>query len=88
MYATLRKPILKPPKEKYKYIIVIDTELCDGCQLCIEFCPENVLSVSHNTNTRMLHYTEASHLENCVGCQSCERICPTAAIFVHKEPVE
>ncbi len=82
MLLTARKPILVPKEKKPRYEVVVDTEQCDGCELCINFCPKDVLAVSHGTNTRMIHYVEVARPDDCVGCEQCERICPSVAIFV------
>ena len=82
MFETRRKPILRPPEKGCQYRITVDAEQCDGCMLCIEFCPLDVLEVGQDTNRRMLHYVVSVRPEQCVGCAQCERICPTASIFV------
>jgi 2-oxoglutarate ferredoxin oxidoreductase subunit delta len=82
MFASNRKPILCPAQERKYYRITVDAELCDGCRLCIEFCPLDILEVAADTNQRMLHYVVVKHPLNCLGCDQCQRICPTASIFV------
>ena len=82
MLTSTRRPILIQERKKPKYQIIVDTELCDGCELCVHFCPKDVLAIGHGTNTRMLHYVEAANPDDCVGCEACERVCPSVAIFV------
>ena len=82
MFASTRKPILCPEQERKYYSVTVNAELCDGCKLCIEFCPLDILEVGKDTNQRMLHYVVVKDPLNCLGCDQCERICPTASIFV------
>jgi 2-oxoglutarate ferredoxin oxidoreductase subunit delta len=83
MVKTKRAPILRPPRLQKKYEVILDSEHCDGCKLCIEFCPKELLDTdSEKFNSRMLHHAVAKHPEVCVGCRQCERMCPTASIFI------
>ncbi len=83
MLRSQRKPILPPPRAEHEYVVSILTEQCDGCELCVEFCPTNVLEIDLEAyNSRMLHPVIAVKPDECVGCQQCERICPSVSIFV------
>jgi 2-oxoglutarate ferredoxin oxidoreductase subunit delta len=85
MVKSKRVPILKPPQPNKKYEIIFDTEQCDGCKLCVEFCPKELLETDDNKfNSRMLHYVVVIAPEDCVGCKQCERMCPTASIFINE----
>lgn len=89
MLKSKREPILKPPHREKKYEVVFDTEQCDGCKLCIEFCPKELLETDENKlNSRMLHYAVVISPEECVGCKQCERLCPTASVFVKEIDIE
>lgn len=82
MVKSKRAPILQPPRLQ-KYEVNVDSAHCDGCKLCIEFCPKEVLGTdAEKFNSRMLHYVVAINPEDCTGCRQCERICPTASIFI------
>lgn len=56
---------------------------CKGCRLCIQFCPQEVLQESENTNQKGYHYPEVvnSGKQVCVNCEFCTLICPEFAIF-------
>lgn len=56
---------------------------CKGCQMCVEFCPQQVLRMSTAMNARGYHYPEiAPGKENaCVHCEFCMMVCPEFAIF-------
>ncbi|MHA2127757.1 MAG: 4Fe-4S dicluster domain-containing protein [Promethearchaeota archaeon] len=88
MVKSKRTPILLPPRLQKKYDVVVDSEQCDGCKLCIEFCPKELLDTdAEKFNSRMLHYVVAVHPEICVGCRHCERICPTTSIFIKETDI-
>lgn len=89
MLKSKREPILKPPHPQKKYEVIFNSEQCDGCKLCIEFCPKELLTTDANKfNSRMLHYAVVIDLEDCVGCRQCERLCPTASIFIKETDIE
>jgi 2-oxoglutarate ferredoxin oxidoreductase subunit delta len=88
MVKSKRTPILLPPRLQKKYDVIVDSEQCDGCKLCIEFCPKELLDThADKFNSRMLHYAVAIHPEVCVGCRQCERICPTTSIFIRETDI-
>ncbi|TFG26956.1 MAG: ferredoxin family protein [Promethearchaeota archaeon] len=84
MLDSKRAPILPPPRPQKKYQVVINSEQCDGCKICIEFCPKELLKESEEANSRMLHYVEIVNSEDCLGCKQCERLCPTTSIFIYE----
>ena len=63
--------------------IKIDRELCKGCGLCVEFCPNNCISISSQSNT-MGYFPAQSDNSLCTGCARCGLICPDAAIEVFR----
>lgn len=76
-----------PPAEK-EYLVRVFAEQCDGCELCVEFCPKDVLEIDlESFNSRMLHYAIVVKPDDCVGCKQCERICPTASIFISEKDI-
>lgn len=63
--------------------LVIDTEACKGCELCIDACPPNVLRMTtHQVNARGYRYPEL--LAGCTGCRACAQICPDFCFQVYK----
>jgi 2-oxoglutarate ferredoxin oxidoreductase subunit delta len=58
-------------------------ERCKGCRLCIEFCPQNILQESQQTNKKGYHYPELVSGQGnvCVHCEFCSMVCPEFAIF-------
>ncbi|WP_455463472.1 4Fe-4S dicluster domain-containing protein [Candidatus Hodarchaeum mangrovi] len=88
MLKSKRTPILAPPRAEKEYTVRIFSEQCDGCKLCVEFCPKDVLEIDlESFNSRVLHYVKAIKPDECVGCEQCERICPTASIFILEKDI-
>ena len=83
MLKSKRTPILPPPCLEKSYEIFIDSEQCDGCELCLSFCPKEILEISKDKfNSRMLHYAIVVKPEECAGCGQCERLCPTVSLYL------
>ena len=63
--------------------VFIIPERCKGCEICIRFCPQEVLQVSTGTNPKGYHYPEIAPGKEaaCVHCQFCSLVCPEFAIF-------
>ena len=65
--------------DKKKYIVRIDTRLCKGCEICIEFCPAKVLKLSCDLGERGVPSAEVKDGDACVGCRNCAVVCPEGA---------
>lgn len=64
--------------------VIINTEECKGCQLCIAVCPPKVLYLSESFNAHGYH-TSVYKGEGCTGCGVCFYACPEpGAITVFK----
>ena len=61
-----------------------DIELCKGCELCIDACPQDSLQLSPKINTQGYHYAVLVK-DNCTGCVNCALVCPDAVITVYRE---
>lgn len=53
--------------------IVVDKELCVGCGICVEMCPEEVLELRDEIATVV-------NLDNCIECEACQVNCEYEAI--------
>jgi 2-oxoglutarate ferredoxin oxidoreductase subunit delta len=63
--------------------IVIDTERCKGCEVCIPACPEGVIEISPNVNGKGYHYASPVN-PGCTGCTNCAVVCPDGVITVYR----
>lgn len=63
--------------------ITIDREACKGCDLCVHFCPKNLIRMDDGFNARGSHYSRLHDPEQkCSACAICAKICPDIAIEV------
>lgn len=73
---------------KIKGRVVVDTERCKGCGVCVSACPCGVLALSANVNGKGYPYVEMANADACTGCASCGIICPDSCIVVYRQKVE
>ncbi len=72
-----------------KGTIIVDQERCKGCDLCVVFCPQDVLRLDpDNLNTKGYHPAMLVKNPNqqCTGCAVCAVVCPDVCITVLREP--
>ena len=60
-------------KEKKKKP-VINRQWCKGCGICVEFCPEDALTLDEMEKANL------AYPDKCNGCGMCELRCPDLAI--------
>ena len=53
----------------------IDEDLCFGCHLCSDVCPEDVIWFDATKRKPFVKYRR-----DCVACNFCEAFCPIGAI--------
>lgn len=73
---------------KIKGRVVVDTERCKGCGVCVAACPCSVLALSSAVNGKGYPYAEMANADACTGCASCGIICPDSCIVVYRQKVE
>ncbi len=61
--------------------IVIDTERCKGCGLCVAVCPRGSIAISTESNRSGYFPAEAKN-SDCTGCAQCAIVCPEGIIEV------
>ena len=74
---------------KIKGAIVVNTDRCKGCQLCVVDCPTDVIALAQKkVNVHGYTYVEAARPDDCIGCARCGIVCPDGCITVHKKKME
>ncbi|MDO4160838.1 MAG: ferredoxin family protein [Prevotellaceae bacterium] len=73
---------------KIKGAIVVNTDRCKGCALCLEACPKDVIELAKKVNVHGYPYVEAVRGDDCIGCASCAIVCPDGCISVYKKRME
>jgi 2-oxoglutarate ferredoxin oxidoreductase subunit delta len=64
----------------------IHADECKACELCINFCPKDVLGLDkHNINALGYHPVTDLLPDNCTGCGICALMCPDLVIEVERE---
>ncbi len=64
--------------------VVINIEKCKGCEVCLSACPNEVLALSNEVNSKGYHYAVKVNAD-CIGCANCAVVCPDAVITVYRE---
>lgn len=72
-------------KTAKKHTVVIRSEFCKGCGLCIAYCPKKVLKESEKLNRAGYHYADPAAMDQCTGCLTCTQVCPEVSIEVYDE---
>jgi len=65
--------------------VKIDSELCKGCYICIEFCPKKVIAPYNKVNSAGYIPVTPSNMSECTGCGICALVCAEVAIEVYRE---
>ena len=74
---------------KFKGAIVVNTDRCKGCALCVEACPKDVIALAQKkVNIHGYPYVVAVNPDDCIGCASCGIVCPDGCITVYKKRME
>lgn len=69
-----------------KGFVVVNEDMCKGCQLCVSVCPFHLLLLAEHYNER--GYRPAMLVDpdsRCTGCAACATICPDAVIIVFRK---
>jgi len=68
------KPGSGPFVAPSRFRATVDTEECNGCELCLERCFFDALTMRADDGRAAIHE------EKCMGCGVCQVVCPTDAI--------
>jgi 2-oxoglutarate ferredoxin oxidoreductase subunit delta len=69
---------------KVRGAVVVDVETCKGCNLCVVACPEGVLALHKEVNSKGYNYSYMAYPEKCTGCTNCAVVCPDTCITVYR----
>lgn len=58
--------------------VELKSEWCKGCNICVSFCPREVLKLENGKVT-------IANPDSCVRCGLCESFCPDFAIYLVEE---
>lgn len=59
--------------------VVVDSDRCKGCRLCVVACPTHSLAITTNLNRLGYHPAEFLPGTGCTGCGVCFYACPEPA---------
>jgi NAD-dependent dihydropyrimidine dehydrogenase PreA subunit len=67
-------------KENYQYLknvvtLVLDSDKCIGCGMCVEVCPHSVFQLDNRK-------AQITDKDSCMECGACQKNCPVQAISV------
>ncbi|HEY6951329.1 MAG TPA: 4Fe-4S dicluster-binding protein [Bacteroidota bacterium] len=65
--------------------VIVEKDVCKGCELCIQACPQESLALSNQINRNGYRYAVLVN-DNCTGCVNCALVCPDVAITVYRQP--
>lgn len=65
---------------------MIDIERCKGCEVCTTACPNEVLAMSTQVNSKGYRFVIKVNAD-CIGCANCAIVCPDGVITVYKTKV-
>lgn len=69
---------------KIRGSIVVNSERCKGCEICMVSCPTGTIAMSVDVNGKGYNFAYAAHPELCTGCANCGLVCPDGVIKVYK----
>lgn len=72
---------------KVKGAIIVDTESCKGCELCMVSCPTKVIKMADQVNAKGYHFASPENKDACTGCTNCAMVCPDSCITVYRAKV-
>ena len=75
MPSDMEQAMTRLPDYSQHVDILISEKACDGCGLCVDFCPVGVLKMGDSI-------PKIIKLTACYDCGTCEDLCPRGAIKI------
>ena len=74
---------------KIKGQILVNTNRCKGCALCVDACPKDVIALADKkVNVSGYPSIVVVNPGTCIGCASCAIVCPDGCITVYRKKME
>jgi len=68
--------------------VLVNTERCKGCDLCVVECPCDVLELQpKEVNSKGYHYVYTKNPEACIGCANCGYVCPDGCLTIYRKKI-
>lgn len=64
--------------------VVVLSEYCKSCGLCITMCPQKILTIGDKANSKGYYTVVITDEDQCKGCALCGLICPDMALEIYK----
>jgi 2-oxoglutarate ferredoxin oxidoreductase subunit delta len=64
--------------------VVVLSEYCKSCGLCVNICPQKILKIGDKINPKGYYTVTVSKPDECVGCKLCGTVCPDIALEIYK----
>lgn len=64
--------------------VLLQTEKCKSCGLCVNACNQNALSLTHELNEKG-YYVVGITEDKCIGCGMCYLVCPDGVFSIVEE---
>jgi len=64
--------------------VVVLSEFCKSCGLCIAICPNKVLAVGGQANSKGYYTVIVANESKCTGCALCGMMCPDVALEISR----
>ncbi len=69
-------------EENDKVQHTVFSELCKGCRICQEVCPQKCIGLDENVRGVYNNPIVKCDVNRCIACMKCEHSCPDRAIKV------
>ena len=69
---------------KVRGSVIVNTERCKGCNLCVVACPSEVLELAKELNNKGYNFAAIKNPDECTGCANCGHVCPDGCITVYR----